>query len=90
MQTDIREKAENHLDWFPKMGLYETEYFISFYYIEIDAIGPVSYLDEDEDEDEDYDPDDDWEAEQRKQLKKVRQLNKRYSRRFRKNHGNNI
>ena len=90
MQTDIRAKAENHLDWFPKMGLYETEYFISFEYREFDVIVLVSNLGEDEDEDEDYDPDDDWEAEQRKQLKKVRQLNKRYSRRFRKNHGNNI
>ena len=49
MQTDIREKAENHLDWFPKMGLYETEYFISFYYIEIDAIGPAVYFDDEDD-----------------------------------------
>ncbi len=82
--------GQPHLDWLDELGLYETQYFVSFYYIEIDAIGPEIYDDDDMLLLEEwlYGAEyEDWEAGRRKQLKDVRQLNKRHAHRFRKKNG---
>ena len=103
---DLSEKrlnAQEHLDWLEKVGLYETAYLQSFCYIATDAIGPVSYDDDDlyagewrwpssmEYEDWlhpfEYD---DWELGRRKERKEIRMLNRRHSFRFRKKQSENI
>ena len=76
-----------HLDWLERIGLYETAYFTSFYYIEIGAIGFNTEHDYDSSEDwlyrSKYD-DDDWYQGRKRQLQEVRKINRRHSHRFRK------
>ncbi len=80
--------GQRHLDWLGEIGLHETAFFVSFYYIEIDAIGPDSHLDDEDNIYEDWIHGSDYESWNRgrlKQLREVRKLNRRHAHRYRRN-----